>query len=274
MVDTIKDRISDEEANNILNQSQNAIEEYTSQYNEKELKRSFDRAKGIPADDLAAVIHEPVPYTPPVRKVLKMDDARLPFWKVYTSVIKREPTVTVQNAKNLKKVLHWLLNWKNEQAAIDGQLDPTKGLYIYGGFGRGKTDLINTLRIFCSKALQHYDNIPKLPAFMSYKGMLQKARAGHNTAWQYEKKEIAIIDDLGFNDEAQIKLFGNTIDLVGEIIYNRHGMYKRDHNWKTIMTSNLSPEAIQDINGDGVMGRLIEMCNIIHWDGPDFRTLI
>jgi DNA replication protein DnaC len=72
---------------------------------------------------------------------------------------------------------------------------------------------------------------------------------------------LLVLDDVGserVNDWVQEKLF--------VIINHRH-----DYHMETIFTSNLSPAQLVRHLGERTAWRILEMCAVVHLDGPNLR---
>jgi DNA replication protein DnaC len=75
---------------------------------------------------------------------------------------------------------------------------------------------------------------------------------------------LCVLDDIGaerVTDWVRERLF--------VIVNARH-----DADLPTIFTSNLAPPALDDHLGERTMWRIIEMCEVVHLDGPNLRAVV
>lgn len=139
-----------------------------------------------------------------------------------------------------------------------------KGLLLYGGVGCGKTTL---MRVFewnpkASYAVKECTEIAQLfsrkeggyEAIRPLKGIM------HGQRNDFNQTEYGIcFDDLG--EEKNQKHFGNEANVMEEIILARY--INRDLWNKTHITTNLTPEKIEEIYGSRVRSRMREMFDVI-----------
>lgn len=249
------------------------IEEITKGYDPEALEKSFKRLiKNQRQKDqekrLAAHTGEIEVAAPSTPHLIDFDSAKNPFWRSYKITLKKKPILTENNIEVLEGLIRWIIKDST------GEYDIQKGLFIYGAYGTGKTDLLHSLKHFSIKlnlSNNRYDNVRKLPQIQSYKFMIQKAKESKSIAGLYKKDGPSIIDDLGFKNETQLKIFGEKTNVIDEIIESRHRAWRANRNHYSIFTSNLDVEDIHEVHGEGISSRLIEMCNIILWDGENFR---
>ena len=210
------------------------------------------------------------------------------FYALWKSIVEKpELTITNHNREVVKQIIQWITNLEYDHKYDQGKgcgwedcdcklLKENKGLYIWGKHGRGKTSLIKTIAHAMNNASRHFSHIPSVKIY-DYKSIYNKVKSQQKTANLYFKKGSIVMDDLGWDGEGELKIFGTRVNLVSDIIYNRHksrlnamaeSRYKKEKtHGLSIFTSNISPEDILELYGEGVYSRLIEMCNIIHWDG-------
>ena len=250
-----------------------SINEIVKNYDPEKLKKAFekrnqrqiDQDNRIENHNGEVVVSEPVtPY------LLEFEGAKLPFWTSYKKRLGFTPSLTSNNTEVLQGIIRWMI--KDSK----GEYDIQKGLFIYGAYGTGKTELIHAMHLFslkCNHAKPSFENVRKLPGIQSYKFMLRKANEQRSIKGLYKTEGPSIIDDIGFKNETQLKIFGNDTNVISEIIESRYRAWKSNRNDYSIFTSNLEVEDIDRDHGEGISSRLIEMCNIIWWDGKNFRLV-
>jgi hypothetical protein len=154
-----------------------------------------------------------------------------------------------------------------------------KGLLIMGGVGCGKTLLFRgineMLKLFnhkvdCSYGLKIF-NMTISNSFMFSEDF---SRYGYEMFDQFEissslttikfMDEPIIIDDIGA--ESIANHFGNSLNIVGEIILRRY-----EGKSQTFGTTNLDRPHLKSFYGDRVFSRMIEMFNFLVYKGGDRR---
>lgn len=81
----------------------------------------------------------------------------------------------------------------------------------------------------------------------------------------YTRAAVLVIDDLGC-EQSDIKLYGNTVSPMAEIICERY-----DRMRTTIFTTNELASDIKKIYGDRIADRMREMCEVVKMEGDSFR---
>jgi DNA replication protein DnaC len=152
-----------------------------------------------------------------------------------------------------------------------GEWDLSKGLYLYGVYGVGKS--------LFYKVFRHYLNAygrgmaavtaDELVAEFSIDGFvaIMKYSASRETE-SYKPCEL-LIEDVGQNANSG-KHFGSHTDVMVEILQRRYRVftdaYKRTH-----IATNLQPSEIREQYGEYISSRMKEMFNIILFPGTDKR---
>ena len=262
--------LSEDRAAQIRTESEKAIQQATKGHSPESLRAMFEKSTQLTELQKRIENHTTGDYTAtpkPQPRIIDYNTAKIKFWIIYQHRLRlQKPVITTQNSRVLRNILAWMIGTESDLA-------PNKGLFIFGDFGRGKTDLIHTLKQFSYHMSKQYDNVPEWPAIRSYKAMIKKAKEEKSVKGIYQDKGISIIDDLGFQEDSTITIWGDKTDLVSEIIESRHRSWKANNGNISIFTSNLDTKRIQELHGQGISGRLIEMCNTLYWNGTDFRTL-
>jgi len=99
---------------------------------------------------------------------------------------------------------------------------------------------------------------------IDYYSSLQRADIGHIYNHEYLG---CCFGDLGAENES--KSFGNTRNVMDDIIFNRYESKIPFHY--THFTTNLDADMIKQIYGERTLDRLCEMCNVLVIEGESFR---
>lgn len=252
-----------------------SITEIVNQYRGRNLydpraKRSYSQKALDKYEDLTftPVIYTPEPEQP---KFINADE----FLKYL-----REATIVYKNTHNIKQLYTHPENVQTikDIAAwacgdIDGKFDPTKGLYIYGKHGSGKTDFVLTLVNTMTVLSRKYDNIFKFKPY-SYNAMYEAIRSGNIDILTRKESQNIYMDDFLYQDKNEARVYGNN-DRVADLVVTRmYELFKA--GYMHIMTSNYPYNQInQDEDNPnlhpGSMDRLTEMFNFIYWKGESLR---
>lgn len=209
--------------------------------------------------------------------------------KAYSAKLKQERQDPIYTAEQLKKLL-----LENSKIQIDAfneriiwsmclyftndarsELNPEKGLLLYGGIGCGKTTLMDWFKINqkasyqvkSSREVSYSYSKHGADSILKYNGLID----GRDSNPAYGHKDMGVcFDDLG--TEVDKKHFGNESNVMAEILLNR---YDRHSTLKglTHITTNLNVNEIGERYGDRVRSRLREMFNVLVFDekSPDRR---
>ena len=150
------------------------------------------------------------------------------------------------------------------------QSSPKSGLILAGNAGNGKTTIARAIFLAAQRyAEQNFTGAEKarnLPAWATAKQVVGVVEAGKDDVYsRFEAKQILFIDDFG-EEATDANRFGNIktpmIDLLEERYFRKSA---------TIITTNLSMEAIKEKYGARVEDRLKEMCAVIGFNEKSFR---
>lgn len=155
---------------------------------------------------------------------------------------------------------------------LPGNLDPARGLLIYGNNGTGKTTMLQIVRHFAGKVR------PRKPDGYPYSFLIKPAleicaeyqpekTGGEPALRPYTNSRYLAIDDLGKEPIPTVR-FGMAENLMERLLYSR---YDRRFTHTTHITTNLDIQQIADIYGDGVYDRCKEMFNFVPFMGKTNR---
>ena len=145
-----------------------------------------------------------------------------------------------------------------------GSLNLTKGLFIIGPVGTGKTLTFKLID-------QYFRSLKLKPPFKTMsciRVMEEYTESGFISLNDY-KDNTYYFDDLGV-ENPDTKHFGNNLNVMAHIVNRRYEFYE-NKGQNTHFTSNLGKNEIKKIYGLRVLDRLNKMCNWINLKGESFR---
>lgn len=157
--------------------------------------------------------------------------------------------------KNIGKVAKWLT----------GNYKP--GLLLYGSVGNGKTTMARAICTLIGILYSSARFVNERTVVTSVSA-LNLAKIAKDEADKYDSlknADLLFVDDVGC-EPAVVKVWGNEVSPVTELIYHRYDLQKF-----TIMTSNLGDKDFDDRYGGRVADRLIEMFDRIYYDSKSYR---
>lgn len=160
------------------------------------------------------------------------------------------------------------LNMLYDYAHGDGDLDPNKGIWIYGEiFGSGKSTLIKILgeyqRLF-GKGFKTV-NCASISAEFSTYGIESLNESTLNEGFRGISPVERAFDELG-RENIPAKYYGNELNIMQHILQIRY-----DLKVKTHVTTNIKISDIEKKYGSHIYDRCIEMFNFIELKGESFR---
>jgi len=135
----------------------------------------------------------------------------------------------------------------DQSEAVKLGIDLSKGIFLTGPIGCGKTSLMNLMRFVPPPERNH---IMKTCRDVSFEFIQE----GYEVIWRYSRmsfsnshSKIYCFDDLG--TEQNLKYFGNECNVMGEILLSRYEYYISQH-MITHLTTNLSAKSIFRIDAE------------------------
>lgn len=160
------------------------------------------------------------------------------------------------NSKDFEKIT------TSEDSILRTKPDLTKGIYLCGNVGSGKSLILKIFAKIMSRYNLGFGFIPcdiiadrcRIDGSEVVRKYVTIQSDGNDYAGVY------CFDDLG--QENKVKYFGNSIDVMQDIIIKRYRNFV-DFGYKTHFTSNLRLSELSVIYDDRAESRISEMCNVI-----------
>lgn len=201
-----------------------------------------------------------------IPKILTKDEAG-------KEIYKNGFILTEQTKQNLKLLLLYFsgndLFCKELEKinGVEGSLN--KGLFLIGGVGTGKTFLMKVFKEYTKHILKsnsfHAYNEQDIINLASSNGSEIIEELGYNCG----NPKVLYIDDFG-SKPSKIKYFGNSIDVIDNIMTLRYVIFNRYHKL-THISSNKYPVELQKIFDNRLIDRFSEMFNVIELNDESFR---
>ena len=154
----------------------------------------------------------------------------------------------------------WVENWRP---------DNTKGFYIYGRFGSGKTHLAVASLLAMREKYNVSGVFMVVPEFCdNLRAEFDKEDGDVQKKFNYyADASLLVIDDLG---EGSKDKSGKLSPWVREKLFILIN-HRYEQNLTTIVTSVLSPEQLGNVIGGASVSRLMQMCDVLVNDDGDQR---
>lgn len=156
----------------------------------------------------------------------------------------------------------------------------SKGIFLHGNIGTGKSKLFEIFNLYCRKYLPPKNfHIVKtnditdnfyfhgLTAIQTH-GILSFKRNVDNLP-SFDRPLTKCYDDLGVEPKI-VKSYGNERNVMADILLKRYDLFTL-YGMKTYMTTNYNVDDVIKNYGNRVGSRFKEMCNDIVYEGKDRR---
>ena len=152
-----------------------------------------------------------------------------------------------------------------DEAFTNRGFNLNKGLLVIGSVGSGKTEAFNVFREMfrCSDKFFQVVSCRQIIRDYTIEGAKVLNRYGK------ESESTIYFDDLGL-EEVNAKMFGNSANVMGEILLDRYESFKRKRVL-TFASSNLTATQFEEVYGARMRDRMKEMFNVIKVEGNSFR---
>lgn len=148
-----------------------------------------------------------------------------------------------------------MTNQERVQEYFKTEKKQTKGLFLYGPNGTGKTT-----------AMQPYLKSKWNGSSIDINMLVQKNGRGY--LQKYNMHDM-YIDDLGREDTTVASYGDKDIKVMHDLIFIRYESFK--NGYKTHFSSNLGFSELQERYGVAIIDRIKEMCNVIEFKGESLR---
>lgn len=196
------------------------------------------------------------------RPKINYQDARVLLWEILKHL---HPTGDIMieevNRHNYTNLLKYFI------CDPSGDLDLRKGIYLWGNVGRGKTYLMRALRIMIETIRFDFRKF-EITSCRDIVFDVTDSKVVDNMRKYFSGKYC--FDDFGYED-TRVKLWGNELNIMEEIMVNRYDAFVR-HGLITHITTNLPPDKIIEHYGSKRLdSRFDEMFNVVMLKGEDKR---
>lgn len=163
-------------------------------------------------------------------------------------------------------ILHW--------AVMDyaGNLDPDKGLLLWGDIGTGKSTMLRIIRNFCGDVRPIVDGkrysfgiTNVIDVCADYAD--ESSGGGYRAIRRYIENPRQAFDELG-SETVPTGRYGNFENVMQYIFQSRYD--NRNHQF-THATTNLTVDQIRDVYDERIYDRFKEMFNFVALRGKTFR---
>lgn len=210
----------------------------------------------------------------PSRPAVELSAAQILKAKWRFMAIAREICPRYELDETQKPVINDVFRWCMR---LEGNLDPDRGLWVWGSIGTGKSTLLQIVNRFCFEV--------RAEEPIGYRGeerpFCLRTRRAIDICDAYARDGIAGIEPivrierLGIDDigtETRVTShYGTPANVIGDLLLRRYDMRQR---FQTHVTTNLEPDQIVDVYGPRVFDRCGEMFNFICLNGYTHRPEI
>ena len=160
---------------------------------------------------------------------------------------------------------------------MDGDFNPKKGLFLFGGVGAGKTSIMKIFRLWLNEiqaqskfnlySIRQIEREYKIDGFKALDYYTYKTNINGYGIKEYRPENICL-DDIGTESSA-IRNYGDQINVFTELIQDRYDLFI-DKQIITHATTNIPAAKFKEIYSDQrTTSRLFEMFNIVNLTEKD-----
>jgi DNA replication protein DnaC len=238
--------------------------EFAKLHNKEAIDRHWDKVRSHETS-LDKILSRAISQTEQ-RQYLDYETARGYVIKIIEDLFGSKKFITDDKTK-------WLLTNLTKYFIYDKtcKIDLHRGILLYGGTGTGKTTLFRIFRRLAG-ALDMMEGYNKAYSIEKTSDIVSdvRYRANEDIIRKFYSNNICF-DDLG-QEASDAKVYGNTVSVMGEILFNRYDRFQTNKQL-THLTTNLSEDELKDKYGERIHSRMQEMFNWILVDGEDLRNI-
>lgn len=171
-------------------------------------------------------------------------------------------TVAPENRTTVNAIFEWCMG-------MDGELDPDKGLWLYGNIGTGKSTMLKIVKEFCRR-IGRRDPMGNTYGFRISSALeicSRYQKEGASGIEEYITLPRQAFDEVG-SEPTATGYYGTPMDVISTILMGR---YDRRHENITHVTTNLSVDGLAARYKDRVYDRCREMFNFVNFKGKSYR---
>lgn len=152
---------------------------------------------------------------------------------------------------------------------IPGRLDPSKGLWLHGDIGSGKTTMLKIIKNFCRKFRPGIDagNPYSFRISNAIEVCSKFAHEGYSGIQTFIDSRAQAFDEIG-SESSPTGYFGTAENVFQYILQRR---YDNRHNSFTHVTTNFTVPEIKKLYSPRIYDRCREMFNFVEFNGTSFR---
>ena len=184
----------------------------------------------------------------------------------FVPITEKNPLGFVIDAKVKETLKQFLLYFSGDEKC---SFDLNKGLFVVGGVGSGKTLLFKIFKEYTKKIIR----INSFRAFTSQEIVDNVNVSGIDFLNQFgtglDYPMTCYFDDIASANE-NINRFGTKTNVIEQLLSMRYNVYHR-HSKLTHITSNKFLSEMEQLYGDRITDRIVEMFNIIELDTESKR---
>lgn len=223
------------------------------------------------AAHLASIMAESAPQKPAVRDLsqqMSWEDARRKVWALFdlraahiSQIENRdfEWSFDEDELKNVRNIIRYFIN----DPACEWPL--TKGLFVYGMPGTGKTEVMQIFERFAQ-----LNSLPKSFAFTSMAEVYVKAKSGKGFDPVTPNIQLdRCFDEFGLYTGA-VMTFGESLDINEAIIEARYKRFRQGGQLSHFI-SNMTTAEVQAAFSPMIFDRIRSMCTSVNFKGKSKR---
>lgn len=200
-----------------------------------------------------------------MRQVMEYEVAKRLVWKIGNAILEeRGRKWEIEDCQ--KEIVESLVKYFINDPT--GRLDNSKGLYLWGDVGRGKTFLFEVMKVFADAVPITAKRFRMVScAEIADKLLWARGESGqqmsdyHQGGWMF--------DDLG-NEPGAIKSYGNEVQVMERLLVARYSKFTNGL-CLTHVTSNDTPDELLQKYGTRLSDRAKEMFNFVFLRGESKR---